>query len=64
MASITAATQTQVLALQEKTRKAALNIQKLGQGKYLGADINAQKAAEIDAELAALKTALLAITGA
>jgi hypothetical protein len=63
MASITAATDVQIAALLEKSRKAALNIQKVGQGKYQGADINAQKAAEIDAELLALKTALVAITG-
>lgn len=63
MASITAATQVQVAALLEKSRKAALSIQKLGQGKYLGADINAKRAAEIDAELLALKTAVVAITG-
>lgn len=63
MASVTAATAVQVQALLSTTRKAALSIQKLGQGKYLGADINTQLAAQIDAELLALKTALVAITG-
>lgn len=63
MASITAASQVQVAALLEKSRKAALSIQKLGQGKYLSTDINAQLATAIDAELLALKVALVAITG-
>lgn len=63
MASITAATDVQVATLLEKTRKATLNIQKLGQGKYTLAEINTAKAAEIDAELAALKAAVVAITG-
>lgn len=63
MASINVATQTQVANLLAAARKSQLSIQKLGQGKYLGADINDQRAATIDAELLALKTALIAITG-
>lgn len=63
MASITAATAVQVQALLKATRQAATEIQELGQGKYLGADINAQNATLIDAQLLALKTALVAITG-
>lgn len=63
MASITAATLPQIATLLDATRKAALDIQKLGQGKYTPAEINTQRAAEIDAELLALKTAVVAITG-
>lgn len=63
MASVTAATQVQIQALLATQRKATLSIQKLGQGKYQGTDINTQLAAAIDAELLALKTALVAITG-
>ncbi|QQO90815.1 hypothetical protein [Pseudomonas phage Misse] len=63
MASITAATSVQIQSLLGATRKSALTIQKLGQGKYVGTDINAQLATAIDAELLALKTALVAITG-
>lgn len=64
MASITAATQVQIASLLEKSRKASLGIQKLGQGQFLNTDINAQNAALIDADLLALKVALIAITGA
>lgn len=63
MASITAATQVQIAALLAATRKAATEIQELGQGKYQGADINAALATDIDAQLLALKTAVVAITG-
>ena len=63
MASITAATSVQIAALLSAARKADLDIQKLGQGKYQGADINDSRAAEIDANLTALKTAVVAITG-
>lgn len=63
MASITAATSVQIQALLKATRQAAQSVQQLGQGKYVGADINAQLAAKIDAELLAAKTALIAITG-
>lgn len=63
MASITAATSVQIQALLSNARKSAQSIQQLGQGKYLATDINAASAAEIDAKLLALKTALVAITG-
>lgn len=63
MASITAATAAQIAALLSAARKADLDIQKLGQGKYQGADINDARAAEIDDNLTALKTAVVAITG-
>lgn len=63
MASITAATAVQIQALLKASRQAATEIQELGQGKYQGTDINAQAATEIDAQLLALKTALVAITG-
>uniref|UniRef100_A0AAU6W0X8 Uncharacterized protein n=4 Tax=unclassified bacterial viruses TaxID=12333 RepID=A0AAU6W0X8_9VIRU len=63
MASITAATSVQIASLLAAARKADLDIQKLGQGKYQGADINDARAAEIDANLTALKAAVTAITG-
>lgn len=63
MASITAANPTLVAALLDAARKAALDIQKLGQGKYTIATIDTVRAAEIDAELLALKVAVVAITG-
>ena len=63
MASITAATAVQIQELLKASRRAKTEIQELGQGKCLGSDINAQLAAEIDAQLLALKTAVVAITG-
>ena len=63
MASITAASSAQIATLLSAARKADLDIQKLGQGKYQGADINDARAAEIDANLTALKAAVTSITG-
>lgn len=63
MASITAASTTLIANLLAAARKADNSIQLLGQGKYVGADINAARATEIDAQLLALKTAVVAITG-
>lgn len=63
MASITAATPTLIANLLDASRKAALDVQKLGQGKYTIAEIGVARAAEIDAELLALKNAVVAITG-
>lgn len=63
MASITAATAVQIQALLKASRQAATEIQELGQGKYQGADINAALATVIDAQLLALKTAVVDITG-
>lgn len=62
MASITAASAVKIQTLLKAARQSALSIQKLGQGKYQGSDINAQLATQIDAELAALQAALVAIT--
>lgn len=61
MASITTSNVAEVAALLDATRKAALDIQKLGQGKYTIAEIGVARAAEIDANLAALKVALDAV---
>jgi hypothetical protein len=63
MASVTAATAVQIAALTAAARIAAKDIEALGSGEYSGVNINAGQATRIDAELLALKTAVVAITG-
>lgn len=63
MASVTAATLPQIAALLDASRKAYRDIESIGSGDYTGSDINTAQAARIDAELLALKVAVVAITG-
>ena len=61
--TIATATPTQALALRDNLIKSLGFVQQLGQGTVTGASLDAAQVVVIDAQLALLKTALIAITG-